>query len=74
MNDNMIYPSDGVAEATIKELRRQRDILAGQVKEMRDLINSFPSQLAMARLDAMEGKQTKYDFSKAGKACEVRIA
>lgn len=63
-----------VEQAHIRELTRQRDILAAQVVEMRALIQEIPLITMNARLDAKEGKQTVYDYTRAGRACEVRVA
>ena len=64
---------DAILEAHMAELKRQNKILSTQVIEMRKLIETFPSQLISARLDARAGTKTKYNYRAAAKACEIRV-
>jgi hypothetical protein len=60
--------------ATLAEVRRQRDLLAVQVRELRAIVHSIPSIILNARLDQQQGIPTKYDYARAAKACEIRVA
>lgn len=63
-----------IEEAALVQARSQRDILAAQVQEMRALIRAFPAKLVSARLDEKQGIPTKYNYTIAAKACEIRVA
>lgn len=50
------------AEATITELRTQRDALQAQNDRLCSLVREFPRMILCARLDAKEGRETHYDL------------
>ena len=62
-----------VRDATLAEVTRQRNALASQVANLSAIVRSIPSVIASARLDAKEGKQTKYDYRKAARALAIRV-
>jgi hypothetical protein len=53
----------------IEMLRQERDALLKQVDEMRAFINTVPTLLLSARLDAKQNKQTKFDFKHTSHLC-----
>ena len=63
-----------VADSHLAMVREQNAIMVAQIQEMRELINTIPALITSARLDVKEGIQTKYDYDKAAKVCEIRVA
>lgn len=43
-----------------------------QIEELKTLVREIPSIITSARMDQREGKQTKYDYDRTAKACEIR--
>jgi len=63
-----------VSDAHLREITRQRDLLIAQVISMRSFIDTVPAQIVSARLDAKEGKPTKYDYDLHAELCKIIIA
>jgi hypothetical protein len=57
--------------ATIEMMRKGRDALRSQVAELVTIVREIPNMLTEARLNAKEGKETKYDYERARRACRV---
>ncbi len=76
--ENTLSISQAVGEAALHasnaELRRQNEILCQQVREMRAFIGTFPGQLAEATRRGKLGKCAVYDYAKAARVTEFRIA
>lgn len=60
-----------VNQKTIEMLRTRLSTYESQMDLMRELINEIPGVIVEARLDAKAGKETKYDYKRAAKACKL---
>jgi hypothetical protein len=56
-----------VTEAHLAMVRKERDELLRRAKEMQAFIHTVPGLIASARLDAKEGKLTRFDYALTGK-------
>ncbi len=57
-----------VESAHLAELMRQRDALQRKVALLSEIVREIPSIILNARLDQAEGKPSKYDYTRHGKA------
>lgn len=65
--------NEAIIQVHITELTRQRDLLLEQNQELVTLVRAIPSVILRARLDTKAGKETVYDYIRAGKACAIRV-
>lgn len=61
-----------VEEATINQLRAQRDALLKKVSLLSAIVREVPSLIVSARLDVREGKQTKYNYNRHDAALNAK--
>ena len=59
---------DAIENAHIAELKKQRDALLKKVSLLSTIVRRVPSIIVSARLDARDGKPTKYDYTGHSKA------
>lgn len=62
-----------IVDATYREVKRQRDVLAQQVEELRAFAREVPSMITRARIDAKLGEETKFDYKRHARLCAYRI-
>lgn len=72
MNETLAALHEALRESNDERLRARLASLEEQNAELVALVHEIPSIIVRARLDAKEGKETTYDYFRAGRACAFR--